>query len=69
VFTKYRQFVENGFALCPRQALHASMLEIEHPATGERMRFESPVPQDMQALIGKWRAYSNGPMMTAEEED
>jgi 23S rRNA pseudouridine1911/1915/1917 synthase len=45
------------------------MLEIEHPATGERMRFESPVPQDMQALIGKWRAYSNGPMMTAEEED
>ena len=34
-----------------RQALHASELVLPHPATGESMRFESPMPQDMQALI------------------
>jgi 23S rRNA pseudouridine1911/1915/1917 synthase len=34
-----------------RQALHASELAVPHPATGEMMRFESPLPQDMQSLI------------------
>lgn len=33
-----------------RQALHASRLELDHPVTGERMRFEAPVPPDMAAL-------------------
>ena len=35
----------------PRQALHAAVLGFEHPVTGARMRFEAPIPQDMQALI------------------
>ncbi|MDO9415090.1 RluA family pseudouridine synthase [Pararhizobium sp.] len=35
----------------PRQALHAFMLRFEHPSTGEVMHFESPVPDDMLALI------------------
>ena len=35
----------------PRQALHAVLLEFSHPATGERMRFESPVPEDMRRLL------------------
>lgn len=30
-----------------RQALHAFRLGITHPATGERMVFESPLPEDM----------------------
>ncbi|KMT65851.1 23S rRNA pseudouridine(1911/1915/1917) synthase RluD [Catenovulum maritimum] len=30
-----------------RQALHAVILELEHPATGEWMQFEAPVPEDM----------------------
>jgi 23S rRNA pseudouridine1911/1915/1917 synthase len=34
-----------------RQALHAYMLQIEHPRTGEVMRFETPLPDDMIALI------------------
>ncbi|WP_174803992.1 RluA family pseudouridine synthase [Martelella limonii] len=34
----------------PRQALHAALLVIEHPATGEEMRFEAPLPDDMEAL-------------------
>ena len=36
-----------------RQALHSSLLEFEHPTTGERMVFESPLPEDMQELISK----------------
>jgi len=33
-----------------RQALHAAELGFEHPATGEEMMFESPLPADLQAL-------------------
>jgi len=39
-----------------RQALHAAVLEFEHPATGELLRFESPPPPDMQRLIDALRA-------------
>jgi 23S rRNA pseudouridine1911/1915/1917 synthase len=35
----------------PRQALHAWLLKFEHPATGDEMRFESPLPADMAKLI------------------
>ena len=35
----------------PRQALHARLLGFTHPATGERLRFDSPLPADMAALI------------------
>jgi 23S rRNA pseudouridine1911/1915/1917 synthase len=34
-----------------RQALHASELALPHPVTGERLRFESPLPADLQQLI------------------
>jgi 23S rRNA pseudouridine1911/1915/1917 synthase len=34
-----------------RQMLHAWRLEIDHPRTGEPMRFESPLPEDMEQLI------------------
>ena len=51
----YRAFIHNCFALCPRQALHARTLGFVHPVTGEEMFFTSPLPQDMQALIEKWR--------------
>ena len=57
--TKYRQFVNNCFALCPRQALHARTLGFTHPVTGEEMFFTAPVPSDMTAMIEKWRTYCN----------
>jgi 23S rRNA pseudouridine1911/1915/1917 synthase len=57
VFTKYKQFVDNCFALCPRQALHARTLGFEHPVTGKRMFFESELPDDMRLLLEKWRGY------------
>jgi 23S rRNA pseudouridine1911/1915/1917 synthase len=35
----------------PRQALHAAVLGFRHPITGQELRFESPLPDDMRALI------------------
>ncbi|MBQ1752643.1 MAG: RluA family pseudouridine synthase [Paludibacteraceae bacterium] len=57
-FAKYKQFVDNCFKICPRQALHARTLGFTHPVTREQMSFSSPLPQDMEALIEKWREYS-----------
>lgn len=54
---RYRQFVENCFALCPRQALHARTLGFRHPHTGKEMDFEAQVPPDMTAMFDKWRVF------------
>lgn len=53
----YRQFIDNCFAICPRQALHARTLGFCHPHTGRQMDFEAPLPPDMEALFEKWRVY------------
>ena len=39
----------------PRQALHAAVLGFEHPVTGENVRFEAPLPQDMMDLLDVMR--------------
>lgn len=57
-FTRYKQFVQNCFAICPRQALHAKTLGFVHPTTGEEMFFDSEIPADMTQLIDKWRVYA-----------
>jgi 23S rRNA pseudouridine1911/1915/1917 synthase len=59
-FTKYKQFVQNCFQLLPRQALHAKSLGFTHPATGEKMFFDSELPEDMTRVIEKWRRYTGG---------
>ncbi len=58
IFSKYRQFMENCFKVLPRQGLHAKTLGFVHPSTGEQMNFDSPLPEDMKALIQKMRAYT-----------
>ncbi len=67
-FTKYKQFVENCFAIMPRQALHAQSLGFVHPRTKEEMYFESELPADFQALIAKWEGYAANSAFTEEEE-
>ena len=57
-FTKYRQFVDNCFKLLPRQALHAKTLGFIHPETGEKMQYDSPIPDDFNSAIDKWRQYA-----------
>lgn len=56
-FNKYKQFVHNCFMLLPRQALHAKSIGFTHPTTQRPMQFESSLPEDMQAVIDKWRNY------------
>ena len=57
-FTKYKQFVENCFLLMPRQALHAKTLGFIHPKTDEKMEFDSPIPEDFESVLQKFRQYA-----------
>ncbi len=59
VYAKYKQFVENCFAICPRQALHAKTLGFVHPGTGENVFFETELPADIEQVIERWRKYSS----------
>ncbi len=56
-FTKYKQFVQNCFKMLPRQALHAKTLGFNHPESGEKMVFDSVLPDDMASVIEKWDNY------------
>lgn len=49
-----RDFARDGTPVLParRLLLHASTLAFVHPATGEALRFEAPLPGDMRAEIG-----------------
>ena len=40
-----------ALAAFPRQALHAATLGFVHPVTGETLKFEAPLPQDMRDLL------------------
>ncbi len=57
-FAKYKQFVYNCFSICPRQCLHARTLGFVHPKTKEEIYLESEIPEDMQAVVDRWRAYT-----------
>ncbi len=63
-FSKYKQFVENCFAIMPRHSLHAKSLGFVHPTTGENIFFESDLPADFVALIEKWSNYSTNRLAT-----
>jgi 23S rRNA pseudouridine1911/1915/1917 synthase len=36
-----------------RQFLHATRLAFDHPATGERIELESPLPPDLAAVLAR----------------
>ena len=57
-FTKYKQFIQNCFKICKRQALHAKSLGFLHPTTRKEVSFDSELAEDMQQLIEKWRGYT-----------
>ena len=65
-FSKYRQFVENCFALLPRQALHARCLGFVHPSTGREVYFESELPADFRAVLDRWENYATHVRTDAE---
>ncbi|MCX6243582.1 MAG: RluA family pseudouridine synthase [Bacteroidetes bacterium] len=68
-FTKYKQFVQNCFKLIPRQALHAKSLGFIHPSTGQYIFFDSDYPDDMKAVVEKWRNYSVHKGLESEGEN
>jgi 23S rRNA pseudouridine1911/1915/1917 synthase len=57
IFSKYRQFVDNCFMICKRQALHAKTLGFIHPGNGKEVFFETELPTDITQVIEKWRNY------------
>jgi 23S rRNA pseudouridine1911/1915/1917 synthase len=57
IYSKYKQFVDNCFTICTRQALHAKVLGFVHPETGKKLRFESNLADDINAVLEKWRNY------------
>lgn len=59
-FSKYKKFIENAFQACPRQALHAKSLEVTHPSTGKKIFIDSELPDDMEAILEKFRNYVTG---------
>lgn len=57
IYAKYKQFVDNCFAVCPRHALHAKTLGFTHPVTQQELYFDTELPDDMQQVIERWRKY------------
>ena len=68
LYAKYKQFIDNCFALCPRQALHAKTLGFIHPVTKKRISLDSEIPSDMSALLDKWRRYAGSNTLEEDEE-
>lgn len=54
---RYKFFINEILSAFPRQALHARTLGFIHPSTGEKVRFSSGLPDDMQALLRNIRVY------------
>lgn len=50
-----KQMFNNLFASLKRQCLHAKTLGFEHPTTGERVQFDSPLPEDFQHVLDMLR--------------
>lgn len=67
VFAKYKQFVDNCFKILPRQALHAKELGFVHPTTNQFIQFESPLPNDFEEVLQKWRNYISTYKTEADE--
>lgn len=57
LYSKYRQFIDNCFEILPRQALHAGIIGFVHPGTREKITVGSEMPDDMTAVIERFRNF------------
>jgi 23S rRNA pseudouridine1911/1915/1917 synthase len=58
VFAKYRQFVDNCFAIC--QDRHCMQRHLDsYTQLLKEMFFDTELPKDMKEVIEKWRSYSS----------
>lgn len=51
----YQAKKSRGVGLSPRLFLHAAKLEFDHPRTGQRLSFGSPLPEDLKETLEKLR--------------
>jgi 23S rRNA pseudouridine1911/1915/1917 synthase len=63
-----RSWVRDLSRRTPRQFLHAAELVFDHPLTGARMRFRSPLPPDLEAAAAWARSASGGGAQAVDEE-
>jgi len=56
---RYRRWAEELERRTPRQFLHAAELVFLHPVSGERMHFQSPLPEDL-AAVARWAREGEG---------
>jgi 23S rRNA pseudouridine1911/1915/1917 synthase len=47
----FRVVAKQALDRLARQALHAAHLSFRHPTTGAALQFESPVPEDIAAIL------------------
>ena len=66
VYSKYKQFVDNCFEICPRCALHAKVLGFYSSNNWRRNDFEAPLPDDIKAVVAKWETYSTAKKLDQE---
>lgn len=52
---KMKSHIDNLLEIMPRQALHAKTLGFIHPKTKQSMRFDSPLPDDIETLLKELR--------------
>jgi 23S rRNA pseudouridine1911/1915/1917 synthase len=55
VYGRVRNVADDLLRAFPRHALHAASLAFLHPRTGEAIRFEAPLPEDLGALLAHLR--------------
>ncbi len=51
ITNKVKEQIKELLELIPRQALHARCLALFIPQTGEKLRFESELPDDIQSVL------------------
>ncbi len=66
---QYKSFIGNLLNILKRQALHAKTLGFKHPLSHEWVAFDSPLPDDIQTVLKKLKAYSNSKFGVVEKEE
>ena len=51
------QYFSSKEAIFRAMSQHARSLAFTHPGTSQRMSFETPLPQDLEQILDRWRSY------------
>jgi len=65
---EYRGLFKSALGMLPRQALHAHRLSFQHPASGEKLDFSAPTPQDFQQVLSLLRQAEGAPESNEQDK-